>query len=87
MSDPWGYHKAAVTGAIDALGHLQEVISVATESCDVAMGAILACAGSTEMDSGQNAMALVGAAKEKLDEVFRQITAAVEEMERYGRGF
>lgn len=83
----WSEHRASVTAAVDALGSLQESISVATEACDVAMGSILACVGSTEVESGQTAMAMVAGAKEHLDEIFGAVTAAVEEMERYGRGF
>lgn len=85
--DPWGQHRAATDAAIDTLGALQERLSVATEACDVAMGAILACTGSTEVESAQTAMRMVAGAKDHLDEVFRAVQLAVEEMERYGRGF
>lgn len=51
------------------------------------MGAILACIGSTEVESAQTAMRMVAGAKDHLEEVFRAVQLAVEEMERYGRGF
>jgi hypothetical protein len=87
MSDPWGQHRAATDEAINALGTLQERLSVAVEACDVAMGAILACTGSTDVESAQTAMRMVAGAKDHLDEIFRATQTAVEEMERYGRGF
>lgn len=87
MSDPWGQHAAAVNAAIDAVGSLQERISVATEACDVAMGAILACTGSSNVESAVNAMNFIQGIKARLDEMFGASQLAVEELERYQRGF
>lgn len=87
MSQPWEQHQAAVGAATDAIGSLQEAISMATERCDTAIGAILASTGSTEVESARNAMAALQQAKAMLDEVFGITEQAVEETLRYGRGF
>lgn len=87
MSGPWHQEQAAVAAAIDAIGGLQERISVATEACDVAVGAILGCTGASNVESAVNAMNMIQGVKDRLDEIFGATQTAVEEMERYGRGF
>lgn len=86
MSD-WEAHQAAVTGAQDAIGRVQEAISMATEQCDAAIGAILSATGSTQVESAQNAMRYMQEVKARLDETFGISQQAIEETQRYGRGF
>lgn len=87
MSDAWGAHQAAVANAIDAIGRVQEAISMGTEQCDQATGAILSAVGSTNVESAVNAMQYLQEVKARLDETFAISQQAVEECERYGRGF
>jgi hypothetical protein len=60
---------------------------MATEQRDVALGAILACTGSTQVESGQNALNFVSGVRERLDEAFNMCQAAVAELQRYAGGF
>lgn len=87
MSDAWGAHQAAVSNAVDAMGRVQECISMGTEACDTAIGALLSATGSTGVDSAANAINYMAEVKARLDEIFGITQQAVEEAERYGRGF
>lgn len=80
-------HAGAVNNAIDAVGGLQERLSVATEACDVAVGAILESTGSSSVESASNAMNILQGIKMRIEECFAMSQGAVEELERYGRGF
>ncbi len=87
MSDYRGEHFGAVHAAIDAVGRLQELLAMATEQCDVAVGAILVSTGSTEVESARNAMDFIAGSKDRLDEIYGATQAAVAELERYAGGF
>lgn len=87
MSDYRGEHYGSVHAAIDAVGRLQELLAMATEQCDVAVGAILASTGSTEVESARNAMDFIAGSKDRIDEIYGATQAAVAELERYVGGF
>lgn len=80
-------HQGAVQGAIQTIGEVQETLAVATNHCDVAMGAVIEATGAAEVDSAQNAMNYLAGAKEKIDEAYRALLVAAEELRRYGDGF
>lgn len=86
MSD-WQSHQASVAAAIDAIGRVQEAISMGTEQCDSAMGAVFSAVGAMNVESASNAVAYLQEVKSRLDETFGISQQAVEELERYGRGF
>lgn len=83
----WEAHQAAINNATDAMGGVQEAISMATERCDTAIGAILSATGASQVDSARNAMSYMQEVKNRLEEIFRITQQAVEEAQRYGRGF
>lgn len=87
MSDPYGQERAAVFAAIDALGGVQERISSATESAEMAAGAVQACSGASTVESATNAAAAVQQVRGLLEEAFTISQSAVEELMRFGRGF
>lgn len=87
MSDYREQHSGAVAASIDAISRLQELLAVATEQCDVAMGAILSATGSSEVESARNAMEFIAGCKTRIDETYSMAHGAVEELRRYGGGF
>jgi hypothetical protein len=87
VSDFRADHQGAVFNAVNEMGELQERLAMATEQCNVALGAIAACVGATDVASGQNALAYIAGCKDRIEELFGVVQQAVEEMSRYGRGF
>jgi hypothetical protein len=87
MGDYRGEHFGAVHAAIDAVAVLQERLAMATEQSDVALGAILACTGSTQVESGTNALNFIAGIKDRIDECFGVAEQAIAELHRYAGGF
>lgn len=87
MSDYRGQHSDAVNAAIIEVAKLQEYIAMATEQCDVAVGAILVSTGATQVESARNAMDFIAGCKDRLDEMYGITMNAVLELERYRGGF
>lgn len=80
-------HAGIVAAAGTAIAELQELLALATDRADVAIGLVDAAVGQTAVESGRNAMAYLGGCKEKLDEAFRATQVAHDELRRYGDGF
>jgi hypothetical protein len=87
MGDFRGQHWEATHAAIDAVGVLQERLAMATEQSEVALGAVLACTGSTQVESGQNALNFLAGIKDRIEECFGVAEQAVAELQRYAGGF
>lgn len=87
MSEPWDNHQAAVSGAIEKIGELQESLARATDQAETAIGAVLESIGSTEVASARNAMDFLSGVKERVDEAYGMSRNAVAELERYRGGF
>lgn len=87
MSSAQENHAAAAYGAIDAIGQLQEMLAVATDRAEMAMGAILEATGSTEVESARNALDYLAGAKERVNESYGMCVNAVAELRRYAGGF
>lgn len=87
MSDYREEHAGAVYAAIDAIGRLQELLAVATEQCDVAVGTIVSSTGSTEVESARNALETMSGCKEKIEEVFGMSIEAIDDLRKYAGGF
>jgi hypothetical protein len=44
---------------------------MATEQCDVAVGAVLMSTGATRIESARNAMDFIAGARDRIDEILR----------------
>jgi hypothetical protein len=87
-SGGYGAHQESVEAAKAVVGELQELISVCTDKCEQAMGAIIMAVGQNpNVDSSQNAMNYMGLAKDRFEEIFGITNQVVEELNRYGSGF
>lgn len=80
-------HAGIVVAANTAIAELQELLALATERADVALGLIDAAVGQTSVESGRNAMAYVAGTKEKIEEAYRSTVIAQDELRRYAEGF
>lgn len=87
MTDYRGDHSGAVQAAIYAVGELQDVLAMATDRCEMAIGACIGATGASEVESAQNAMNALQGVKDEIDRLFGMTNVAKEELIRYGGGF
>lgn len=87
MSDAYEPHREAADYAINAMEELQGVLALATERCEMAIGAAQHATGNTPKESAQNSVAFLQQVKEELDRLSGITNAAMDEMNRYGGGF
>jgi hypothetical protein len=80
-------HAGVVSAARAAIAEVQELLALATDRAEVAVGLIDSAVGATPVESGRNAMAYMGGCREKIDEAFNATSVAQQELERYGGGF
>lgn len=80
-------HQESIEVAKSVIGETQEMCAVLTEKCEQAMGAVIMAVGQNpNIASSQEAMNLVGLAKDRVDEVFGALNQAIEALDRYGQG-
>lgn len=73
--------------AIERIGELQEVLAMATDRVELAIGMTISATGDTETESGRNALAFLAGVKERVDEAYGMSQQAVAELQRYRGGF
>jgi hypothetical protein len=87
MTDAWGGHRAAAFVAIEAVGQLQEALSLAADAADRAIGAIQEAVGQTHVESALNAQAFIAEINDRVQECYGISQGAQSELERYASGF
>lgn len=88
MTSPWGAHRAAVANAMNAIGELQEAISVVTDRQESAMGAVIMAVGQNpNVESAQNAMNFTGNIRDMAQRAFLTAEQVKAELMRYAGGF
>jgi hypothetical protein len=87
VTGAWGGHQAAVYVAINNVGELQEALSMATDACERAIGAVLEGTGESHVESAQNAVSYLAGVKERVQECFGMSETAKAELQRYMGGF
>ena len=79
-------HAAAVSAVVQTLGELQELLALATEKADMAIGMAQSAIG-TDVESARNVSEYTGAAATYINQAFGSVTVAVDEARRYMNGF
>lgn len=87
MTDAWGGHQAAVFAAINAVGELEEGLSLVSDAADRAIGAVQEATGQSQVESALNAIRFIGGIRERMQENYAMAERAKAELERYMAGF
>jgi hypothetical protein len=88
MTNPRDGHFEAVGFAALEVEELEQFILLAKEKAGSVAGSIANAAGaSPSSDAGRNALALIAAFPDKLDELLNACEEAKAELTRYGGGF
>jgi hypothetical protein len=87
VSDVREQHAGAVHSAIESIGEIQDLLAMATERCEMAMGAVVSATGSTQVESARAAVDSIAGCKDRIQEIHGMMSNAVDELRRYSEGF
>ena len=87
MTGSWGEHREAVDVAKNAIGELQEAIANVTDRQETALGAVYVAIGESQNESATTAAGLIAEVKDMTEGMTQRTQQAIEELERYARGF